>query len=486
MSDSSVSGGGGPVTTTTVTTGGVIPLAEFNINKDNPAKLSWLDRKALARRLGCAVDNRTTWEGLRPGLIRRLEALRGAKSPTKDADAVKEAALNRLRRRKRKREEEEIHDRELLDSLIGGSGGGAGEREEGETSAGAISSSRSVIGIGGKSSPIVIKDNNGTLPPPNSIPYLIKSGRGRAGRKTKEGKKMFEMMQAELQMVRDELVPLQLAEALFDFNISQLINYAVILIPAVQRRYVLSKRKKKESRESKKRDMLEQLLERSLEEDREASDMVATNTMQEVIVYVTVVTKYVVPLVRMAWDPLLENPMSADNITDIPGWRAILEAMWEDLSMKVMSVAANFTAVRSLLGNLDLKARFEGKKSTLIFSLVAAGDRARPSPDLRKSQKGKVGSGGAKSFKRGEGTANEQARDRAFERLRSIFGPDTVFGPGFFKKFKESKHGPGTCLVGCMDARACKKGAGCAWSHDYQKSFPKGDRCVKGDCDCVV
>jgi len=64
MSDSSVSGGGGPVTTTTVTTGGVIPLAEFNINKDNPAKLSWLDRKALARRLGCAVDNRTTWEGL--------------------------------------------------------------------------------------------------------------------------------------------------------------------------------------------------------------------------------------------------------------------------------------------------------------------------------------------------------------------------------------------------------------------------------------
>ena len=51
----------------------IIALANFAIHKDDPNKLSWLDKKALARQLSCTVLPNTTWASLQPSLFRHFK-----------------------------------------------------------------------------------------------------------------------------------------------------------------------------------------------------------------------------------------------------------------------------------------------------------------------------------------------------------------------------------------------------------------------------
>jgi len=53
-----------------------VAYASFDMYRDDPEKLSWLDRKRLARTLGIVVTNRMKWEQLQPKVKRRIEALK--------------------------------------------------------------------------------------------------------------------------------------------------------------------------------------------------------------------------------------------------------------------------------------------------------------------------------------------------------------------------------------------------------------------------
>jgi hypothetical protein len=150
----------------------------------------------------------------------------------------------------------------------------------------------------------------------------------------------------------------------------------------------------------KRRDVIAKIMEVTMEEDTEAEDIANNNTVEGIVVYATVVEKYVIPLVRMAWDPLLTTSLGEkiqhfiadlekDNITDIHGWRRILDATWTQLSLKLSSMTANFTLVRKMLSEVDLKQRFAEKKQNHILQLVS--EQLRDNGNRDRSKRGYAG-----------------------------------------------------------------------------------------------
>ena len=513
--------------------GDTIELEEFVMLKDDPNRLSWLDKKALARQLGCTVLPNTTWASLQPSLFRRLDALRKAQSPKANRPRKQQAQIDRIHRRKRKREEEAALDRKLLERLLREENGNE-ESDNGSSSSDnslstpshrrlALSADDNALLSGGSGSTLsndtsisrnntpLLKSNQkignevefiGELESklPQNIANHIKQGGGATGRKTKIGRAHFEKMQAELQQTREELIPLQIAEALFDFDLSKLIKYAIILVPAIQRRYIAKRKTAKQSDKSKQRDVIASIMEVTMEEDTEAEDIANQNTVEGIVVYATVVEKYVIPLVRMAWDPLLTTSLSKkiqsfiadlekDNITDMHGWRKILEGTWTQLSLKLSSMTANFTLVRKMLSEVDLKQRFAERKQNHILQLVNQQLRGNGNRDKsRRDNSGHKGhnDNGRNSRNRNNSSSsprvNRKGSEEAFAKLKSLFGENIKFDVEFYRKWGTSKHGGGVCLMGCLGG--CKRGSECRFSHDYKAAFPKGDACITGKCDC--
>ena len=485
------------------------PLDRFDINVDDPTVLSWLDRKKLARMLGIASTGTTKWEGdLKPRLERRLRTIRNHRSPSREEEARREA-LERLERRKRKREEEEECDRRAREKLMRrdtarnlgddfersqinlGSSAGV-ERSNGDN----VSSARNASQSEGTLLPSPFSSNPSSddeiirqdQAQQETIAAYIKAGKGRQGRKTKKGRKLFNEMKTILQMSRSELIPLQLAEALFDFNVAQLVQYAIILEPSIQRRYLLKKRGAGPTKKEEREDLLSSILDISIEEDEEARKIVRDrdNSIEKIMGYRSVIKDYVAPLIELAWDPLLASPfsekmvkfmdeVSRDNIVEIKGWRSILDSTWEELTLNTMAVATNFVAVRKLLSEVDLRSQFESRKTALLYQIVS---RVSPMRERATREKATHGSRDIKDKR-----PLDEAKERAFAKLRETFG-DQKFDRDFFVKWSKSKHGKANCLVGCLDPQACRRGSKCPFSHDYEKAFPKGTECIQGTCDC--
>ncbi len=523
---SSTNVGGSPAVGRGATTArsDTIALINFALYKDDPNNLSWIDRRKLARQLGCTVLPNTTWEALQPSLLRRLSAIRQSQSPSASGERQRQAEIDRINRRKRKREEEAALDRALLERLlrtekekeVSGNGSSTSNRRLMLTTTTTDVSDGMTDNSGSSSGSHAIADERrtdrneiefvgsiqGTLP--NSIANHIKLGGGETGRKTKVGREHFTKMQAELQQSRKELIPLQIAEALFDFDLGKLIKYAVILIPAVQRRYITKRKTTKKSDRSKRKDFLANIMAVTLDEDTEAEDIVNQNTVEGVVVYATVFEKYVIPLVELAWDPLLASSLSGkmkefieeletDNITDMHGWREILDATWTQLSLKLASMSANFTLVRQMLNTVDLKQRFNERKQNHILQLVSEriGGNGRNNSNTNNSYNNQMidrkGVGNGRNNSSTNNSNSNQKIDRkgvekAFKKLKSLFGENTKFDGEFYRKWGASKHGDGVCLMGCLGG--CNRGESCKFSHDYKSAFPKGDGCITGKCDC--
>jgi hypothetical protein len=512
-----------------------ISYARFDLTQDDPAALSWADTKRMARKFGIQVINTMTWEVLIPKLDRRLAAYRSMikkyESPSKtdaEAEAARQnrKAIDEIMQRKRKREQEAEEDRKALDNL---------RREPIELTLGTSARSDSSIGVRNISSelneasehrtkkgrlyPISIVPISPSKHTPveeepirgSAIPSYIKRGKGREGRKTKEGKKLFESMKTELQISRPEMIPLQIAEALFDFNIKQLIKFAIILVPSVQRKYSEKRQEYKPTRRNNQMDLLASILDEKIMEDPIADTLMSENDVCGIMMVASVVKDYVVPLVNVAWDPILETPLGpklhefivdveADEIVDIEGWRIILDRTWSELSLKAMGVAHNFVAVRKIMSEVNLKEMFEKRKTMLLYQ------RVRNIGSGRVITQGKNDGTGARNANTGkQGYPNNrkpdnrddaykarnealeklrEARNGVFVKLREIFGEDTQFDRSFWEKWEKSKHGAKNCLTGCLNHKACRHGQKCRFNHDFKVAFPKGAKCIKGQCDC--
>ena len=512
--------------------------ARFDMSKDNPSRLSWLDRKRLARRLGIKVTSESQWEAdLKPRVTRRLEMIRRYTSPDKNSESQSEEErrnkeqLDRLRQRKRKREQEEEHDRQALERLQGGS---QQRRKDRETR-----SDRQRIGARNIDDDLNEADNNtiveiGTLNPTakisihtkeymsdedsksvdeilviNSIPSFIKRGKGREGRRTKVGKHLFESMRTELQMKRDEIVPIQIAEALFDFDIGKLIKYAVLLVPAVQRKYAERRQAHRPSKKSNRFDMLSTILDEKIIDDPIAEAVMGENEFGGIMSIASVVKDYAAPLVEVAWDPILNSPFSTkmrkfmvsveqDEIIDIEGWRTIFNRTWAEMSIKAVSVAHNFVGIRKFLDDANLSEIFEQRKTKLLYEKVSRhimnqsrnnngheGSNHRKPRRWTEDSKPREGHNRSPRDVQRKSPRNVQSRAKAFEKLRDIFGSETRFDREFFIRWAQSKHGGKNCLVGCLDPSACNRGTECPFSHNYKTAFPRGVECIKGTCDCV-
>ena len=498
-------------TSTPSTTNVATPIAfdDFDLLKDDVARLSFFDKKKLARRLGVNVANTSTWAEIGPITLRRLKRWRNLATPTRDE---KQKKLEELAQRKRKRDAEATLDRNLLKELIGDSNGSSQSEDD-------IINRRSAVNMikdgssrnNSNSSDVGSMEDDaqsnhadtGTLDNLHILSLLIKEGKGSSGRKVAAGKKKFQSMRALLQRSFTRILPVQIAEAVWDFDIAKLIRFAVIMLPAVHRSYV-SQRRLADLHRSKKdrsKDILAELIDAQHEEDESAEAVVAESRSLGVMQYAMVISRYVIPIVQVAWDPLLRSPLSVklakfmrdleqDPITDTPGWKDIVADMWNELSIKLVSISADFLAVRNELSNVDLLKGFRDKVSAKLLMMVSATSRKlrilEDSPSSREVKKRRYndGSNSNSDNKSRNHSGGNKAADAVYEKLRSLFGEDTSFDKSFFQKFSRSKHGQGTCLIGCIDPKACRRGSSCGFSHDSDKCFPTGDKCILGTCNC--
>ena len=178
-------------TSTPSTTNIATPIAfdDFDLLKDDVARLSFFDKKKLARRLGVNVANTSTWAEIGPITLRRLKRWRNLATPTRDE---KQKKLEELAQRKRKRDAEATLDRNLLKELIGDSNGSSQSEDD-------IINRRSAVNMikdgssrnnSNSSDVVIIEDDaqsnhadTGTLDNLHILSLLIKEGKGSSGRK---------------------------------------------------------------------------------------------------------------------------------------------------------------------------------------------------------------------------------------------------------------------------------------------------------------
>ena len=179
-------------------------------------------------------------------------------------------------------------------------------------------------------------------------------------------------------MIRTEVVPVQIAEALFDFDVEKLIKYALLLVPKVQRIYKERRQAHTPTRKSEKYDLLSAILDEKIVDDPIAEAVRGervrgSNEFDGIMSIASIVKDYAAPLVEIAWDPFLTNPFSEkmrnfmstverDDIIDVEGWKTIFDRTWADISLRLTGVAHNFVAVRKILNEAKLIEIFEKRQ----------------------------------------------------------------------------------------------------------------------------